>query len=281
MPVFWIWINKEGFTSAVELISGAMILINVRDLKLLTKLKMFSRTVKIGLLIPLLFLISCSRKYTVLNKGVAGNNSFDLLKRINQDVIAEKPTLVILMVGTNDMINSRKFVSYSDFQTNYQAILGKLREHDVTVVVMIPPPVDTGYIFTRHSRSLFDSDPNARIDSIAKIIKNLAADNSVGVIDLNKTFKDRGEPHREASSLIVNEMNLGKTDGIHPTSQGYKLISGEVYAYLKKKKLFKRKNIIICFGDSMTYGSFMQGAGTAEGETYPAYLNDLLEGGGE
>ena len=102
---------------------------------------MFFNVLKTSLLIILFFLISCSRKYNVLNKGVAGNNSFDLLKRIDKDVIAEKPTLVILMVGTNDMVNSRKFVSYPEFKVNYQTILGKLKEYKLPVVVMIPPPV--------------------------------------------------------------------------------------------------------------------------------------------
>ncbi len=55
-------------------------------------------------------MVSCKTGYEVLNKGVAGNNSKDLMVRVDNDVINEQPDLVIIMVGTNDMINSKKFL---------------------------------------------------------------------------------------------------------------------------------------------------------------------------
>ncbi|WP_372934509.1 hypothetical protein [Mariniphaga sediminis] len=33
---------------------------------------------------------------------------------------------------------------------------------------------------------------------------------------------------------------------------------------------------IICFGDSLTFGVYMKGEGTAEGDTYPAILKQLI-----
>jgi lysophospholipase L1-like esterase len=219
---------------------------------------------------------SCSKTYTVVNKGVAGNTSSDLLQRLERDVVGEQPGIVIIMVGTNDMINSNKFVSYHDFSDNYQRIIDKLKSTRCALVLMIPPPVDSGYIFKRHKKSAFDRDPNAKIDSAGTIIRALASRNSVGLIDLNRLFRERGEPHREASSITINESNSGKEDGIHPTEGGYRLMAGEVYSYLKRNRLLRKNAKIVCFGDSMTYGAFMAGAGTAEGNTYPAFLKALL-----
>lgn len=222
------------------------------------------------------FLLSCSQKIAVLNKGIAGNNSYDLVQRIDKDVLGEDPTLVILMVGTNDMVNSKKFVSYWEYESNLRRLLGNFQSRRIPVVMMIPPPVDTGYVFTRHKREAFDVSPNAKIDSAGRVIRRLAQQYSTGLVDLNRVFRDRGEPNREVSSLIVNEKNLGKTDGIHPTRMGYELIAREVYSYLKQHKLLKRKNRIICFGDSITFGAFMEGAGSVDGDTYPAFLKGLL-----
>jgi lysophospholipase L1-like esterase len=39
----------------------------------------------------------------------------------------------------------------------------------------------------------------------------------------------------------------------------------------------KAGDTVVCFGDSLTFGSGVKGAGTAEGEAYPAVLRRLFE----
>ena len=174
------------------------------------------------------------------------------------------------------MVNSRKFINYEQFKSNYAAIIGKLKANRTEVLLMIPPPVDTGYLFKRHKVSSFSEDPNLKIQKAGEIIRSLAGENGFAIIDLNSLFKTKGEPNSEIHSLILNFKNSGKEDGIHPTSHGYRLIAEEVFAKMKEGGLRRSCKKIVCFGDSMTYGSFMPGAGTAEGETYPSYLNQLL-----
>ena len=236
----------------------------------------FSRFTHLLLLLFPLFFYSCTRHYTVLNKGVAGNNTYDLLKRLEPDVLSVKPDLVILMAGTNDMVNSHKLVSYTDFTSNFQKLIRALQAQGIRVVVMSPPPVDTGYVFQRHDRQLFPQEPNVKIDSLNKIVQQLATAHQLHFIDINQLFKRQGEPHRGAHSLIVNASNLGKEDGIHPTREGYQYMAAAIYRHLKQYGLLKKTKTLVCFGDSMTYGAFMQGAGTATGETYPAFLHQML-----
>ncbi|MGV3503586.1 MAG: GDSL-type esterase/lipase family protein [Adhaeribacter sp.] len=221
-------------------------------------------------------LSSCAKNITVLNKGIGGNNSADLLRRLERDVLAESPDLVILMTGSNDMINSKKFISYAAFRDNYQSLIGRMKARGIQVLVMSPPPVDTGYVFQRHNRRLFELEPNAKLDSLNHLIRQLARENDVHYLDLHQAFKTQGTPNRSAQSLLVNQANLGIPDGLHPTREGYQLIAGEVYRYLKTHKLLKRNQKILCFGDSITYGAFMTGKGTTEGDTYPAMLRQML-----
>jgi len=221
--------------------------------------------------------IASFAQFKVLNKGIAGNNTQNLLARLDNDVIAEKPDLVILMVGTNDMVNSRKMIAYDQLEQNYQQILQKLRANHITVVTMSPPAVDTGYLFLRHDPQSYAEDPNAKIDSLNKLVKKLSKVNESHFIDLHAVFKAAGSPNRTVGSLTVNEANMGLADGIHPTSAGYELIANTIYTYLQENRLLKKNRKIICFGDSMTYGSFMKGAGTVDGETYPALLKKLIE----
>lgn len=227
-------------------------------------------------LLLLVLASSCHKKFTVLNKGIAGNSSQDLVKRLDRDVLAENPDLVILLVGSNDMINSKKFVSYPAFRANYERLLTKLQAQDIDVLVLSPPPVDTGYVFQRHDRKLFREAPNSKLDSLNRLIRQLAQGRQVHYLDLYGAFRQQGSPSRQVQSLLVNEANSGIADGLHPTRQGYQFMAAEIYRYLKQHQLLKHNRRIICFGDSITYGAFMDGKGTTEGDTYPAYLKKLL-----
>ena len=51
----------------------------------------------------------------IINSGIGGNNTVDLLKRIDKDCLAYKPDLTILMIGTNDM-NSQKHVLLPEYE---------------------------------------------------------------------------------------------------------------------------------------------------------------------
>jgi len=213
---------------------------------------------------------------SIINKGIGGNNTNDLLKRIDADVLSQSPDLVIMMVGTNDMLNTKKIISYDLYRSNYESIVQKLIDNKIKVVLMSSPPVDTGYLFQRHRRELFQQQPNEKIDSIRTIVKQIAKNNGLCFLDLNEAFKVIGSPNRTKESLIINEANKAIPDGIHPTKEGYQFISKKIYRFLKKHRLIKKNMKIICFGDSITYGSFMKGEGTTSGDTYPAMLQNYL-----
>src|SRR5882757_8309127 len=44
---------------------------------------------------------------SVFNAGVSGNNTNNLLARLQTDCLSHNPTLTILMAGTNDMNNGK------------------------------------------------------------------------------------------------------------------------------------------------------------------------------
>src|SRR5690606_11009477 len=139
------------------------------------------------------FLVSCRPSFQVTNKGIAGNNSFDLLKRVDTAVVAEKADLVILLVGTNDMMNSSKLVSMDQFKENYALLLKKIRTSGASIVVMSIPPVDTGYIFTRHPREAYDTDPNEKIRLANRQLEILVKDSfNQYFFDLHAFFVKHG-----------------------------------------------------------------------------------------
>lgn len=62
----------------------------------------------------------------IINAGVGGNNSRALLARLEEDVLSRDPSLVIIMVGTNDALNSGALVSLDEYRENldlYQSLI--------------------------------------------------------------------------------------------------------------------------------------------------------------
>ncbi|WP_319481345.1 GDSL-type esterase/lipase family protein [uncultured Draconibacterium sp.] len=213
----------------------------------------------------------------VINAGVAGNTSTDLLARIERDVISLNPDLVIVMVGTNDMLNSKKMASYKTYASNLSEIVRKLKQNSAQVILMAPPPVDSVFLFERHDRKLFHEIPNVKLDSVRQIITRIAKKEQVGYIDIYQKFLNLNLPQHNQDLFIMNPQNSGYRDGVHPTALGYHFIAENVFQFLQKNKLFEKGDKVLCFGDSITFGSKVKGSGTAEGETYPAYLQQLIE----
>ncbi|KAA5825193.1 hypothetical protein FPF71_08355 [Algibacter amylolyticus] len=209
-------------------------------------------------------------KKHVINAGVGGNSTNNLLARVDKDVVAKQPDLVIMMVGTNDMLNSKKMMDYKTYTTNLETLIKKIKSSGSELVLMSPIPVDSTFLFTRHNRALFKETPNQKIDNVGEIIKNLARENQVYFYDLNAEFKALNLPVHNQDILIRNMKNSGKEDGVHPTALGYRFIAHHVYDFLTHNKLLKPNQNIICFGDSITRGG-------GQGANYPTYLNTLIQ----
>jgi len=206
---------------------------------------------------------------TVVNAGRGGDNTVDLLARLEADCLRHRPDLTILMVGTNDM-NSRKYVPLPDYAGNLDAIVSAIAGTGSAVLLLTILPVYEPYLFTRHPRDFYAPEGHAaRKEQVNHAIREVAAKREQYLLDMHHIFARVGQIGTTAESLIRNEANSGQTDGIHPTAAGYRMMATALYAYIVGRNLPRSR--VVCFGDSITAGS----GGTA-GNSYPAYLKDLL-----
>jgi len=216
-------------------------------------------------------------QWTILNKGKGGDSSFEMLNRIQEDIIQENPDLVFLSIGMNDMINIEKFVDYQTFEKNYQKIIDKLQNQDFEVVLLNLVPVDTVAVKVWYRESVFREKPQDKIKKANEVIKDLAKRNRLPLIDLYATFVTENDKEAHMGKLIMNKRNSGTDDGVHLTRAGYQLIAKKLFDYLTLEKKVSGNKKIICFGDNLTYGSHMRGAGTSKGHTYPGLLANLIK----
>ena len=211
---------------------------------------------------------------TVFNAGINGNNTADLLARLDRDVWEKSPQLVLLMVGTNDMLNEGNWLSLEAYEENYQLLISRIKMKS-DVILMTIPPVYAPYILARQPAGTYARQgPQERVDAANAVVRKLAGANQCQCIELDTILLACGGANTDLDGLFQNEANSGVEDGVHPTVNGYRVIASVVYQTIRKLSLTPKR--IVCFGDSITYGYKVKGEGTAEGNCYPAILKRLL-----
>tara|TARA_R110002072_G_scaffold299632_1_gene475532 strand:+ start:136692 stop:138266 length:1575 start_codon:yes stop_codon:yes gene_type:complete len=203
----------------------------------------------------------------VINAGVGGNRSSQLLNRLERDVLMQKPTTVVLMVGTNDRLNSGGFVDAKTYRKNVETLIDRIRQSGAKVLLVTPPPCIPELLFTRHDPQKFaDQSPVERMAEVRELLLNVSKMRDVPLVDFHQHLIEHEIADDRKSSVIRNVANGGGKDGVHLTPQGYKLLAGLIAKKLKSSGLPTSR--VVCFGDSLTKGS-----ATAN---YPEYLKATL-----
>ena len=207
----------------------------------------------------------------ILNFGRPGYNSRELLSML-PSIFDTQPQTAIVMIGTNDVTWSKKRLPADDYEANLLQIINAFHSANVkTIIVTIPPCIEE-YVAGREKYTPEQRDAlNTEINDFNARAKRVATKTGTIVIDYHAQFKG---DIRAASSLIRNEANLRSKDGVHPSAEGYRILARLLADAIHAHKLPTTR--IVCCGDSITYGSHMEGQGTTTGETYPAFLRNFL-----
>jgi len=207
----------------------------------------------------------------VANSGMGGHNSRQGLSRLGRDVLAVKPQHLVIYFGMNDACNPRKAVPVDEFSSNLQTMIDRSQAVGVRNIVLVTPnPVVDEYLARRAKGHPCQGKFQVWLDSYDAAIRNVAKRNRLPIADLRKLCDAHGGAKIVRESLIRNKVNADSEDGVHLTREGYRRMAEMIAAIVKKTA--QPGDVVVCFGDSITYGAAMKGAGTAYGETYPAWL---------
>jgi len=236
------------------------------------------RTVSFSLLAILAAASTVHAQFEVINRGMRGYSVGKVAQAwpaLLKDGPA--PDVVVLIVGTNDMINSEYLTPLDTFRDRYDSLLDELRGTARHVIVGTLPPCVEEHLFRRHKRELYEgTSPNERIQQDNTVIRGIAEHKGIRVVDLDSIFSSGTWEEGNPKGLLLTSASSGRPDGVHPNAAGAEMIGKAVAECVKC--LDMNGGTITCLGDSITYGGGLRGAGTAEGETYPAVVMRLLNG---
>ena len=210
----------------------------------------------------------------IINLGIGGATSEEVLKDQLPKAIEFTPDLVILMSGTNDLLYSKKLTSVERWKAATEKMLQELTSRKIQVILPTIPPCNEEYLFLRHKKECYSNpDVNGQICLVNDLLKELASIYHCHVVDLHKLVVSYG-PVGEEKSLLRNMKNSNLHDGVHLTKIGYDKFADLIVEAMNY--LFIDGQRIACMGDSLTAGADMIGFGTATGDTYPGRLKAKL-----
>lgn len=210
----------------------------------------------------------------VINAGVGGDSTRQGVARFDRDVMSRNPDCVILLFGTNDRLNSYNMVPLDQFKKNLLSMIEQLQNKNIKVILCEVPNCLEKYMVKRHKPGFFDQLSAAnRVKEVNRAIQEVAKLKNIPLIP---TAALLGPATEADESLIRNMANAGTEDGVHPTPDGYRKLAEAIKGEIDK--LDPPPARIVCFGDSITNGVHVKGAGTAapDAETYPGQLARLL-----
>jgi len=145
----------------------------------------------------------------VLDRGISGQTSPQMLARFYQDVIALKPAIVHIMAGTNDIAGNTGPNTPQDFRNTISAMVDLAQANGVKVILASIPP-------TAKFNWAPALQPAPRVRELNAWLKSYAARRGAIYADYYSAMATAdGSP---ADGLTF--------DGVHPGTKGYTLMRG-------------------------------------------------------
>ncbi|MEO6638285.1 MAG: GDSL-type esterase/lipase family protein [Ginsengibacter sp.] len=160
--------------------------------------------------------------YELSAAGVDGNKVNDLFVRIDNDVLAKNPSIVVLWVGVNDVWHklSGAGTAAGDFEKTYSAILKRLQSQGVEVLLATPPVIGE----KKNNANMQDDDLNL----YSKIIRKLSDQYNCKLVDIRKAFVEYdndNNPENKNSGILT-------IDGVHLSNKGNALVAEKMMEVL-------------------------------------------------
>lgn len=157
-----------------------------------------------------------SGNYDLIGAGISGNKVYDLYLRLETDVLDQKPKVVVIYVGVNDVWHKQTHGTGTDadkFKKFYDAIIAKLQKKGIQVIMCTPACIGE----KKGGVNPLDKE----LDIYAQIIRDLAAEKGCLLSDFRKAFMD----YNAINNISDRYSSILTTDGVHLNAQGNQMVA--------------------------------------------------------
>lgn len=165
-----------------------------------------------------------SAAYDFVGSGISGNKVYDLYLRMEEDVLAKNPDVVVIYVGVNDVWHKTLLGTGTDpdkFEKFYSAILKKLKEKNIKAALCTPAVVG--------EKNDMSNPLDGDLNRYSNIIRELAKKNNLPLIDLRKKFID----FELANNPENKEKDILTYDRVHMNAKGNQFLADAMWSAIK------------------------------------------------
>lgn len=165
-----------------------------------------------------------SVQFEFTGSGISGDRVSDLYLRMNDDVLAKKPDIVVIYIGTNDAWHKFSADIGADadkFEKNYAEILKKLKEKNIRTILCTPGVIG--------EKTDLTNEQDSNMNRYAGIVRNLAQKNNLPLVDLRQKFLDYDKHFNTENK----ESGILTRDGIHLNPTGNQVVAEEIWRAIK------------------------------------------------
>lgn len=147
-----------------------------------------------------------------INRGIGGQVTAQMVVRFQQDVVALKPKVVVILSGINDLHGALQRESDEGIEANWTAMADMAEAHHIKVVFASIMPVNN---YTDNARDMLaDRDPGR--------IRALNAWLAAFCKRRGFQYADYYTPSVDRNGLLRAELTR---DGLHPLATGYSVMA--------------------------------------------------------
>lgn len=195
-------------------------------------------------------------EHTIINAGVGGNTVVNLLRRLDEDVLAHDPDAVLVMVGGNDAVSYSQPRTRSYYRQGQGIPEGVVSPHDFEVAYRdLLTRLGAAYVVTWIGLEPNEYNPTtiATLQDYNGRVKNLARPLNIPILDLMEILPAGEVPDRPELDIgyiltIGAREKRGWTDyesarakggftwsfdGMHPTNDGARRIAEVIAAFIR------------------------------------------------
>lgn len=153
----------------------------------------------------------------IIGAGISGNKVPDLQRRLDRDVLAKKPTIVVIYIGINDVWHGEKDpkrgTSKEQFEEGLKEIIGKIKTAKARVILCTPSVIG--------EKADGSNKLDARLEEYSDISRRVAREEKVKLCDLRRAFLD----YLKKNNAENKERGLLTTDRVHLNEAGNRFVA--------------------------------------------------------
>ncbi len=176
----------------------------------------------------------------VINAGLGGNNTSQAVARLERDVLAYAPSLVVVQFGINDSaVDAWKDppakgprVPIERYEQNLRHVVRTLKSLGARVILMTPNPLRwTDKLKPMYGKPPYDPKApdgfNVLLCRYAETVRRIAGQEKASLVDVDAAYTTYGKAKgRSEDDLLL--------DGMHPNAKGHRLIADRLIEEITK-----------------------------------------------